>query len=205
MTDFWVLLGTDQCGKSTILDRIAARGGPVLPVSYDAPLLSGEYRALTGLPEALRRAFASGHAPEYVQALLNVAVAYYRDRIFRAPPGRTLLIDSYYYKILAKCRLLGLADGPWQEHWRSLPQPRGVLLLEVDPGTAWRRAGEGARLNPFEHYGPTPDIDGFTRFQLDLRAELVAETRQLHIEHVPAGQDVGAAVDHVLRTIEEAS
>ncbi|WP_399933370.1 hypothetical protein [Streptomyces kanamyceticus] len=202
-SDFWVLLGTDHCGKSTALDRIAARGGSVLPVSYDAALLPEEYRDLAPLPGTLGRAVAGGHSTEYVQALLHLAVAYFRDRILRAPPGRTLLIDSYYYKILAKSRLLGLAGGPWPQYWRSMPRPRGVVLLDVDPATAWRRAGDGARLNPLEHYGATPHRDAFTRFQRDLRAELLAETQGLRVEHIPAGQDAEATADHVLWAIKE--
>jgi thymidylate kinase len=209
VADFWVLLGTDYCGKSAVLNELQARDGDgdVVPVSYDSDLVTDdEYRALTPLPEVAARAFAGGHSPEYILSLINVGVAYHRDRVFRAPPGRALLIDSYYYKFLAKCRLFGLADWPWPQYWRSLPQPAGVVFLDVDPATAWRRAGEGAQLNPLEHYGPAPDERTFTRFQRDLRGELLASVRHLRVEHVATGQDgqdVAATTDHVLRAIKE--
>ncbi|MGA4844619.1 hypothetical protein [Streptomyces sp. G45] len=203
MADFWVLLGTDYCGKSSVLADLTARAGPVEAVSYDPELLTGDYRAIAELPAALGRAYAGGRSRAYVMALLNVAVAYLHDRVVTAPAGRTPLLDSYYYKILVKCRLLGLDDGPWLPYWRSLPRPAGVVFLNVPPATAWRRSGNGARLNPLEHYGPVPDEDAFTRFQRDLRAGLLDEVSDLRVEHVPAAPDITATVDHVLRTMKE--
>ncbi|MEU4794380.1 hypothetical protein [Streptomyces sp. NPDC023327] len=201
--DFWVLLGTDYCGKSSVLAELAARTGPVQPMSYDPALLPGDYGALAALPNALGAARAGRNSPEYVMALLNVAVAYLWDRVATAPPGRTPLLDSYYYKILVKCRLLGLPGGPWQDHWRSLPRPAGVIFLDVPPGTAWLRSGGGASLNAMEHYGPTAGEESFTRFQRDLRTGLLDEVRGLRVEHVPAGQGIAATADHVLRAMKE--
>ncbi|WP_367042195.1 hypothetical protein [Streptomyces sp. Je 1-332] len=201
--DFWVLLGTDYCGKSSVLAALADRGGRVRPTSYDPPMLTGDYRALAQLPAALGKAYAGGNSPDYVMALLNVAVAYLRDSVLTAPPESTPLLDSYYYKILVKCRLLGLTDGPWQEYWQSLPRPSGVVLLDVAPATAWRRSGAGALCNPMEYYGPAPDVESFTRFQRDLRAGLLDAVRGLRVEHVPAGQDIAATTDHVLRAMKE--
>lgn len=202
-SDFWVLLGTDYCGKSSVLTDLAARDGRVRPTSYDPTMLTGDYRALTQLPAALGKAFAGPNSPDYVMALLNVAVAYLRDSVFTAPRGRTPLLDSYYYKILVKCRLLGLTDGPWQEYWQSLPRPSGVVFLDVAAGTAWQRSGEGALLNPLEHYGPTPDEESFTCFQRDLRTGLLDAVKDLRVEHVSAGQDIAATTDHVLRAMKE--
>ncbi|MEU7650197.1 hypothetical protein [Streptomyces huasconensis] len=203
MADFWVLLGTDYCGKSSVLADLTARAGHVEAVSYDPQLLIGDYRVIAGLPAALGKAYAGGQSRAYVMALLNIAVAYLHDRVVTAPPGRTPLVDSYYYKILVKCRLLGLDDGPWLPYWRSLPRPAGVVFLDVSPATAWQRSGAGAGLNPLEHYSPVADEDSFTRFQRDLRAGLLDEVSGLRVEHVPTVPDVTATVDHVLRTMKD--
>ncbi|GAA3097512.1 hypothetical protein ACFQ0X_27765 [Streptomyces rectiviolaceus] len=202
-SDFWVLLGTDYCGKSSVLADLAARDGHVRPTSYDPTMLTGDYRAIAELPAALGKAFAGQNSPDYVMALLNVAVAYLRDSVFTAPQDRTPLLDSYYYKILVKCRLLGLPDEPWQEYWRSLPRPSGVVFLDVAADTAWQRSGAGALLNPLEHYGPTPGKESFTRFQGDLRAGLIDAVKDLRVEHISAGQDIAATTDHVLRAMKE--
>lgn len=203
MTDFWVLIGPDYCGKSTVLSELANREGRVLPVSYDRALLTEEYGPLAGLPEMLGRAAGRQTSPEFVMALLNVAVAYFHDRIHHAPPGRTLLLDSYYYKILAKCRLLGLPTEPWRTHWEALPRPTGVVFLDVPHHTAWLRSGSGAQLNRMEHYGHTPDRPAFDRFQQDLRTALHELTGPLTVEEIVPGQTVTGTADHILRVMKE--
>ncbi|MFJ2773982.1 hypothetical protein [Streptomyces sp. NPDC087300] len=204
MGDFWVLLGADYCGKSAVLDELAARQGRVLPVSVDPDTLDEEYQVLAELRRTLGRMAPGRHSPDYTMAILNVAVAYHLDRLHRAPDGRTLLLDSYYYKILAKCRLFGLDEEPWRSYWSALPQPAGVVFLDTDPDVTWRRSGSGERLNRLEYHGSSPTRDGFVRFQRELRGALVDGTRHLFVEHVPGdGAGVAATADLVLRAMKE--
>ncbi|MEJ8642015.1 hypothetical protein WKI68_12145 [Streptomyces sp. MS1.HAVA.3] len=98
-------------------------------------------------------------------------------------------MDSYYYKLLAKCRLAGAGDNPMFDWWRSFPQPRRVVYLEVSPETAWRRSREGARLNRLEHYGDVPDRDAFERYQGDLRKTMREEIRDLPVTVIEEHRD----------------
>jgi thymidylate kinase len=90
-------------------------------------------------------------------------------------------MDSYYYKILAKCRLAGLDEHPLYAWWRSFPQPRSLVYLDVTPETAWHRAEQGARLNPLEHAGPRPTWFGFESYQKNLGKLLTEEVGRLPV------------------------
>ena len=70
--------------------------------------------------------------------------------------------------------LNGLVNEALFAWWRSFPRPGQVIYFDVDPATAWRRSGEGARLNSLEYYGETPTWEGFRRYQTDL-ARLMAK------------------------------
>jgi thymidylate kinase len=99
-------------------------------------------------------------------------------------------MDSYYYKVLAKCVLTGLVNEELFAWWRSFCQPRRVIYLDVRPETAWRRSGEGARLNPFEYYGTTPTWEGFRRFQTDLRRLMLTEVAPVPVTVLAESPDV---------------
>ncbi|MET7550934.1 hypothetical protein ABZS94_35280 [Streptomyces sp. NPDC005500] len=205
-TDFWVLLGTDYCGKSSTLHRIAEQHPHVRPVSYDSHLVAGAYGTHTGLHSALGSALQDRegtYSPDYIVALLNVAVVYLRDQALAAEDGRLPLVDSYYYKILAKSQLLGLNTADLLPWWQAFAQPTGVIFLESDVSTAWRRSGNGSQLNALEHYGDEPTRGAFESFQRDLRAQLLKEVSHLPVTHIPADQDVDATATAVIQSIKE--
>lgn len=50
-----------------------------------------------------------------------MAVLHLRDQVSARNTETPALVDSYYHKVLAKCRLAGLEDNPMLGWWRSFP------------------------------------------------------------------------------------
>src|SRR3954451_3661581 len=198
---FWVLLGPDYAGKSTAMTELARRPSPWRLVSADDAFLDPDHRLIARLRRDLVRealpALCTAYSPDFAAALMQTAVIHLRDQVVNA--GGPALVDSYYYKILAKCRLLGTGDSPLFAWWRRLPQPARVLYLDVPPETAWQRSGEGAGLNRLEHYGDRPDRAGFTAYQADLRKLMLEEIRHLPVSVV----DARGTAERTVRAIRE--
>jgi thymidylate kinase len=197
---FTVLLGPDYAGKSSVLRRLAADGSWTV-VSYDrglldpnAPLVGRVRDEFFG--EALKE--PGRYSPDLVLTIMQVAVVHLRDQVAAAPPGR-VIVDSYYYKILAKCRLLGLSNEALFSWWRGFPQPDGVVFLDVPPHVAWRRSGCGADVNGTEYYGDEPTEAGFRAFQTDLRQTLLAEVADRDVTVVAQPDGLAEAVETVER------
>jgi len=175
--EIFVLLGPDYAGKSSVLSALSLNGWQC--VSCDNDFVRPECSLVNDLRDSfISRALqgiGESYSPDFVITLLQTSVVYLRDQVMRVAPGRPAVMDSYYYKILAKCVLTGLVNEELFTWWRSFPQPRRVIYLDVEPETAWRRSGEGARLNPFEYYGTIPTRERFHRFQTDLRQLMVKE------------------------------
>ncbi|MFD0688725.1 hypothetical protein [Actinomadura fibrosa] len=212
---FTVLLGPDYAGKSAALAELARRPAGYRIVSADDAFLAPRHALIGRLRRDLvgevLTAPARAYSPEFTAALLQTAVVHLRDRLLeraaedaaedaRAP----LVVDSYYYKILAKLRLTGLGDHPMYGWWRTFPQPGHVVFLDVAPATAWRRSGDGALLNGLEHYGTGAGrgaFESFRSFQADLRELLLAEVGHLPVSVLPESGDVeqaAKAVEEVL-------
>jgi thymidylate kinase len=194
---FSVVLGPDYAGKSTLLTEMAGHG--MHCVSYDKEFVGRETALINDLRGAfLKRALpAAGdvYSRDFVVTLLQTSVIYLRDEMLRAAAGdRPVVVDSYYYKVLAKCRLTGLVNEQMFGWWRAFPQPGQVIFIDVDTRTAWRRCDRGARLNPFEYYGATPTFDGFRAFQDDLRRLLVEEVGALPVNRIDGGDRTHRAV-----------
>ncbi|MEV0319431.1 hypothetical protein ACIBKX_37670 [Streptomyces sp. NPDC050658] len=202
---FCVLLGPDHAGKSTVLDRLRRAEPQWRTLSVDDAHLAPEH-ALIG---RLRRDVVKDIAPhpeswstEFLTTLVQTAVVHLRDQLLRDDgPRRPVVVDSYYYKLLAKCRLAGAPDGPLFDWWRTFPRPRRVIYLDVPPETTWRRAGQGAGLNILEYYGPRPEWDAFRRYQTDLAKTMRDEIQSLPVtvvgEH-DRPEDTVAAIREVL-------
>jgi thymidylate kinase len=179
---FYVLLGPDYAGKSSVLSALAAAAPQWRYISVDDEFLRPEHTLLADLRrgfvrEALPR-LGTTYSVDFVLSLLQTAVLYVRDQIL-ASPERPALVDSYYYKILAKCRLIRGADHPLFSWWRTFPRPRRVVYLDVAPRTAWCRAAH--RVNRLEHYGQRPDWPGFEAFQTDLGKVMRDEIRDVPV------------------------
>ncbi|MFS7877431.1 hypothetical protein ACEYXF_29450 [Streptomyces asiaticus] len=198
-----VLLGPDYSGKSSVLERLAERGTWTV-VSYDEALLDPVY-SLIGrvrdefLTEALR-APAGRYSSDLFLTLVQIAAVHLRDRVADAPPDRPVIVDSYHYKLLAKCSLLGHDNPSLLSWWRSFPPPDQVVYLDVEPAVAWERSGWGADANPMEHYGEKPTEESFTRFQADLGDVMRKELAGLNV--ITLGQSEG--VEESVELVEKA-
>jgi thymidylate kinase len=186
---FCVLLGPDYAGKSSVLAELADT--PWRCVSVDDENLAPEHRLLADLRRRLARdvlpGLGSAYSDDFLAGLLQLAVLHLRDRVLAAGDA-PVLVDSYYYKILAKCRLAGVRENPMFAWWRSFPQPARVIWLDVAPASAWRRCGEGAETNSLEYYGDRPEWPDFEEYQTDLRKVMLEEIGRLPVT-VVAEQD----------------
>lgn len=198
---FSVLLGPDYAGKSTVISALAVRG--VQCVSYDHEFVRPDCSLVNDLRDSFvtraLRSMGTSYSADFVVTLLQTAVVYLRDQVMCADRDRPVVVDSYYYKILAKCVLTGLANEFLFAWWRSFPRPRQVIFLDVDPAIAWRRSGEGSQLNPFEHYGDAPTWEGFRRFQTDLRRLMIEEIGPVPMQVLSESDGVGQVIDVVRR------
>lgn len=197
--EFSVLLGPDYAGKSSVLGVLAADGWQC--VSYDREFVDPECSLVHDLRDGfLGRALhgiGTAYSTDFLVTLLQTSVVYLRDQTMRAALNRPVVTDSYYYKILAKCVLKGLVNEQLFAWWRSFPPPTQVIYLDVDPETAWLRSGEGSLLNPFEYYGTVPTLDGFRRFQTDLRRLMMREVGSVPVTVLSAPSGVGQTVDAI--------
>ncbi|WP_229848744.1 dTMP kinase [Streptomyces melanogenes] len=200
---FCVLLGPDLAGKSSAMAALRQDPGPDVHrlVSADDAFLAPEHALIGRLRREVVRDVAAREeqwSPEFFAAMLQTAVLHLRDRLLDDGGGASApaVVDSYYYKLLAKCRLAGVPENPMFAWWRSFPRPRRVIYLDVSPETAWRRSREGARLNRLEHYGEAPGLDGFLRYQADLDKVMREEIRDLPVtvieEHTDPERTVAA-------------
>jgi thymidylate kinase len=182
--DFCVVSGPDHAGKSSALRELTA-GGLALPiVSVDRAHLGPGHLLLERLHGAIvadvGTALGQAYSPDFLTALSQTLVIHMRDRIQRMS-GRPILVDSYYYKTLAKCRMAGAAENPMFDWWRSFPQPRRVIYLDVAPGTAWERARRENSAHPLECYGSDVGREGFETYQRDLGKLIQEEIADLPV------------------------
>jgi thymidylate kinase len=186
---FLVLLGPDYAGKSTVMRALAAGEPAWRLLSVDDEFLAPEHGVLSRLKSELIAetlpALGKHHSADFVASLLQTAVVHLRDQVLDCGSHQPVVVDSYYYKILAKCRLVGATANPVFDWWRGFPQPRRVLFLDVGPDVAWRRSGEGARVNGLEHHGERADRESFTWFQTDLRTAMLDEVAHLPVDLLP--------------------
>jgi thymidylate kinase len=199
MTPFWTLLGPDFAGKSTALSRLRDEHGWQV-VSHDDRFL-GDHPLIATLrscwvTDALAWA-DTRYTDELVLSVMHSVILHQRDQLARCTGTAPVVVDSFFYKVLAACSLLGVTHEPTFRYWRSFPRPRGVVYLDVPPEVTWERTGHGALATAFEHYGPRPTRDGFVRMQSDLRTMMLAEVGDLPLTVL----DGTAAPDDVLARI----
>ncbi|WP_228386325.1 nucleoside/nucleotide kinase family protein [Streptomyces katsurahamanus] len=202
---FYVLLGPDGAGKSSVLTEVGNRlpGWRMLSTDDDFahsghPLIS---RLRRDVVQDVLPGLGTHYSPDFLACLLQTAVVHLRDQLARQPGELPLLMDSYYYKILAKCRLAGIPTNPMYAWWRSFPQPRAVLYLDVSPASAWRRSGNGARLNPLEYFGERPEWPGFESYQRSLRELMLEEVRELPVTVIGERSCVNRTADAVTEVL----
>jgi thymidylate kinase len=200
--DFVVLLGGDYAGKSSAISRLAAAPGAWRFVSVDTDFLAAQHALLARLRrDVITDVVAPDkwYSADFLMTMLQTAVVYLRDRIIDHKHRALTIVDSYYYKMLAKCRLAGVMNNhPMLQWWRSFPQPRRVVYLERSLDSAWRRCSCGAALNRLEHYGAEPTRTAFDRYQLDLDRAMRDE-----IKGIPVSVIDETTPDQTVRAIRE--
>lgn len=202
MKPFWTLLGPDFAGKSTVLARLKDEYGWQV-VSHDDKFLDNHPLISTlracWVDEALVWA-GERYSTELVVAVLHAVILHQRDELARQTGSTPVVIDSFFYKVLAACSLLDITHQPTFDYWRSFRPPEGVIYLEVPTDVTWERSGRGTGVSPFEHYGPEVTHDGFVRMQTDLRDRMLAEVKGLPLTVV----DGTAPPDTVLAKVRSA-
>jgi thymidylate kinase len=200
---FWTLLGSDFAGKSTVLNTLHDEHGWRV-VSYDDRYL-GDHPLISRLRQHwIDDAFVwSGrrYSPELVLSALHPIVLHLRDELTRCAGHERLIVDSYFYKLLAKCRLLGVEHEPLFSYWRSFPRPRAVLYLDVPPEVAWARSAQGSRLNPFEYHAVPALPEGFLRLQSEMRSAVLEEVGSVPVTVVDGDADPKTVVAKVLAAL----
>ncbi len=200
---FSVLLGPDGAGKSSVMGRLARTLPEWRLLSTDSAFVAPEHALISRLRRDLHDHLLPGlgaaYSVDFLAGVLQTAVIHLRDQVRDSDPRVPLLVDSYYYKILAKCRMAGVQDSRMYSWWRSFPQPSRVVFLDVPPETAWRRRGDGTQLNVLEHDGEDADWAGFERYQKSLRKMLLEETRDLPVTMLPQHPDA----DHAAEAVRE--
>jgi thymidylate kinase len=175
-------------------------------VSVDPDMLAPRHAVIGRLRrlflEDVLTAAPGTFTPELHLSLMQCAVVHMRDRVASSSSSR-IIVDSYYYKILAKCLLAGLDEHPVLEWWRTFPQPQRAVFLEVAPASAWERADRGASLNPSEHGLKAGEIQ-FTAFQAYQEALTAAMRRELvgvPTVVIEQRRDLAETVDAVLEAL----
>jgi thymidylate kinase len=196
----YVLLGGDYAGKSRLMAELRERVDWAL-VSADEGTLAPPYDTLVDMRRLfVERVLPNASqllTPDYVLSGLQMSLVYLRDRAASERARGDVLVDSYHYKLLAKCRLHGLVSPDIFHFWRSFPRPDRVIYLRISPEVAWQRARAAGRLNRFEHHGESPTRDRFVRFQRDLAAAMRAEVAPVAIDVVDGEQDPATVRVHV--------
>jgi thymidylate kinase len=205
MTTFWTLLGPDFAGKSTVLARLRDEHGWQV-VSHDDYFLDGY-----PLVAKLRHLWISDalvwtgkrYTAEFVLSVLHSVMLHLRDELGRQTGPGPVIIDSFFYKVLAACSLLGVSHEPTFDHWRSFPRPEGVVYLDVPPEVTWERAGRGALASAFEHYGEAVSRDGFVRMQSDMRTRMLAEVKDLPLTIVDGTAHPDVVLAEIVSAVRE--
>lgn len=198
-----VLLGSDGAGKSTALEGIRIRRRNWKVVSADPrhlyPLADLPYMdwALSTHPRTL-----VAHMRPLVRTLFFAKTLAVEHDYHVAPTlaeGRTVVVDSYWYRLHAKEHLLNPRGAAALDSLCALlPRPDLIAWLEVPLDVAYARCGE---LSPFEHDGD-PGLARFIEFQERVRAHIDARTGSIPRPSVSGLRDPARVVDDLVDLVE---
>jgi thymidylate kinase len=164
---FIVVAGIDGCGKSTLLSRVHIHGlvscswcdlrdfETLRPLAPRCPT-----GVKQGLPSLSRAMFVGGHLVGQYEYLVRPRLA----------EGWNVVLDSYYYKAIAKEELYGVCHRSLRELCWELPEPDCVIFVDVDPATSYAR--KKGRLSPYEYFS-VPSAHDYIDFQSRLRDKIL--------------------------------
>lgn len=166
---FVVLVGIDGSGKSTLLDAMSQSGVHTTSWrdlrAHDLPAMlapDSPTAVKSRLTPLGRSMFIGGHLVAQYEYLVRPTLE----------QGTDVVLDSYYYKLLAKERLLGLMHPSLEALCCELPKPDALILIDTPPETSWlRKKGD---LSSYEYFGNVPSKDNYLRFQRGIAESLHA-------------------------------
>ena len=174
---FVVLLGIDGSGKSSLIQRLEL---PKLVATdwrelrnYELPQMlvpDAPTHIKAMLPSLSRAMFIGGHLVAQYEYLVRPRLA----------AGYSVALDSYYFKLLEKERMLGFAHTSLEFLCQELPHPDICIFIDVPPEVSYRRRNKS--ISPYEYYNDGSE-DDYVQFQSDLRERLL-ETVCAQSEHV---------------------
>ncbi|MFJ9562644.1 hypothetical protein ACIRQQ_21680 [Streptomyces fuscichromogenes] len=204
--EFFVVLGPDHAGKSTALEFISASHACHV-ITPDCGRHTSERALISRLRQDIisevGAALGITYSADFLTALSQAIVVHMRDQIMRPENDGPVLVDSYYYKILAKCRLAGADGHPMFTWWRTFPQPRRVFYLDIEPRAAWDRAGQGAGIHGLECDGGKVDEAAFNRYQRDLGKLMRDEISHLPVTVIDQRSSVSQTTQAIMEVIAD--
>lgn len=179
---FFCILGGDGSGKTTLLNALALRCPEIVTVSWKRlSAVTVLPDLLPGLspPETLRRLGPRSRAAMFCY-LASLEFEMIIEPALKA--GKTVVVDSYWYKFVAKMRVLNMAAPFLYPVVQSLPHPDRIIFLDTPVELALERKSD---MNFFDCNG---DIANFLTFQRAL-----SETMLGFVESLPLSRIDGRA------------
>lgn len=196
---FFCLLGADGSGKTTLLNALKDRHPEIVTVHWkqlsSVTLLP---TLLPGLdpPETLRSLKPFSRAAQ----LCYLAALEYEMLVQPAvEAGKTVLVDSYWYKFVAKMRVLDMAAPFLCQVCTSLPAPDCILYLDTPLETARDRK---SNMNFFDCNG---HVESFVAFQRDLQVamfEFIADIPVMRLDGLMPLQDLTAMAADICHLVD---
>lgn len=161
---FGVLVGIDGSGKTTLLKQLSGNNVPTENWtnlrSYPDPLVLAPES-----PTEIRQRLSPLTRAMFIGGLLIAEYEYLvRPKLKQ---NNSVLLDSYYFKLLAKESIYQKVDPVFYNLCDELPRPDIVFFLEMDPREAYKRKIMHAPLSPYEYTNAGTDED-FVNFQTRL-------------------------------------
>ncbi len=181
--NFGVLVGIDGCGKSTLLKSIKNRKLMISDwkelrvfeeVAFWAPPRPRDVRGI--LKPMSRAMFVASHLVAEYEYLIEPAIH----------QGLSVLIDSYYFKWLAKESIYKQTHDMFFSICDFLPRPDVIIHLNIPPEDAYQRKKDN--LSPFEYY-KEPTLDDFVDFQTKVVNNIFYNSRDIPIITIDATRE----------------
>ncbi|MDQ1817121.1 hypothetical protein RBA41_27825 [Massilia sp. CCM 9210] len=193
---FFCLLGGDGSGKSTLLDALAIRCPDIVTVNWK------QLSSVTLLPELL-----PGLSPHDTLRCLGprsraaqfcyLAALEYEMMIEPAlAEGKTVVVDSYWYKFVAKMEVLEMAAPFLEPLCQTLPRPGHIVYLDTPVALALERKSD---INFFECNGDVANFMPFQRAIRETMLEYVAAIPLTRIDGRLSARDMLAQAMDVFR------
>ncbi len=201
----FVLLGSDFSGKTTLLNKIKLSGNPIVcggPEEILASDSTGTLMHLMGLFNKHVQNADSSFSQDFILTSFQMYLVGMKNWIEQQPRGSCVLIDSYFYKVLAKCRIKNWKEDHIFEYWRSFEKPETVFWLNTPVTILWQRVSQQKSINKLESFSyNTKNEQAFQSFQELLRQKIKEEVTGIPLVEVIHGQSLDEQVQFISKYI----